>query len=154
MSVMRQTSHHGDVWPEMKLARFREYMRDFEILVVEQAVGHEVLGRVDMIPVRPGRLTHTRFGATMGRIIDSGVQFAVDYYGLLKRSSALQEEIELVTKQLTGRQLKLIECTVVHFASIRIEHVARFQLGLVSEFPLFKRAILKARGFLRNERVR
>jgi len=126
---------------------FGDYMADFEANVLAAAVGSNLLGRRETLPVRPGKLARTGFGMKMGMSFESHVSFAVDYYGHLKRSAALLKEIEWLRDQLVGRQIKTIECMVVHFAAVRIEHVAKFAPELVSGFPSFKRDLLAARGF-------
>jgi hypothetical protein len=126
---------------------FEDYMADLETGVLAAAVGSSLLGRRETLPVRPGKLARTGFGARIGMAFESHVSFAVDYYGHLKRSTSLLKEIEWLKEQLSGRQIKTIECIVVHFAAVRIEYVAKFSPELVSGFPMFKKAVLEARGF-------
>jgi len=127
--------------------RLADYMKDFEATVLAPAIVAGVIGRRETLPVRPGKLSRTGFGKLVGPSFDSEVSFAVDYYGLLKRSSALYQEIEWLRQQLSGRQVKTVDCIVVHFASVRIEYVARFNPIMVAEFPMFKATLLEARGF-------
>lgn len=126
---------------------FHDYMAELEVRVLATAVGSNLLGRRETLPVRPGRLARTGFGMKMGMVFESHVSFAVDYYGHLKRSSALLKEIEWLREQLAGRQVKTLECLVVHFAAVRIEHVAKLSPELVSGYPMFKKEVLEARGF-------
>jgi hypothetical protein len=130
--------------------RFTQYMAEFEATVLATAVARGQLGKRENLPVRPGKLAKTGFGALMGQSFGSPVPFAVDYYGHLKRSHALLQEIDCVREQLCGKQVKTITCLVVHFASIRIEHIARLNPKLVGEFPQFKHEVLKSRGFKNN----
>jgi len=127
--------------------RLLEYMQEFEATVLASAIVIGTAGRRETLPVRPGKLSRTQFGNVVGDRFYSDVSFAVDYYGLLKRSTALLREIDWLREQLSGKQIKTVECMVVHFASVRIEHVARYNLKLTAEFPLFKSALLLLRGF-------
>ena len=130
------------------MKNFQEYLMRFENVVIEQGVSSEILGRISRVPVAKGRLASTVFGRFMGPWIQSDVPFAVDYYGLLKRSSGLYQEImRLQRGLLVGRQLKIISAPVVHFASIKLDHMSRLAPHLLMEFSVFKETILKARGF-------
>lgn len=131
----------------MNNGRLQDYMQDFEATVLAQAILSGAVGRRETLPVRAGKLSKTGYGKVIGPKFDSDVSFAVDYYGLLKRSTALLKEIEWLRDQLSGRQVKTVECLVVHFASVRIEHVARYNQNLVAEFPMFKSELLAVRGF-------
>ncbi len=130
--------------------QFGEYMAAFELTVLASAVNQGLLGRREVLPVRPGKLTRSQFGTKIGAVFSSKVSFAVDYYGLLKRSSGLLDEIKWIQDELRGRQVKAVESIVVHFASVRIEDVARMNPALVGGFPVFKKAVLDSRGFKNN----
>ncbi len=124
---------------------FDAYLRAFEERVVLR--GLSVLGRTELVPMRNGRLVRTLFGRHVGVLFSYPDPVAIDYYGLYKKSSAVMEEM----KALRGRQVRMIEAVVVHFASIRIEQVALVEPGLVAGFPAFKERLLRLRGFTREE---
>ena len=126
---------------------FNEYMDRLETLVLSTIVASGLVGKRDTIPVRLGRLSKTAFGRKICLTLQSDVSFAVDYYGMLKKSSSLLQEIDWVREQLPGSQIKTIESLVIHFASVRIEHVARYCPDLIAGFPKFKKTVLVARGF-------
>lgn len=127
---------------------FKGYLSQFEHDVLENGVVYGVLGRISRIPVAKGRLAGTSFGRFMGPWIQSDALFAVDYYGLLKRSSGLyQEAMRLQKGLLVGRQVKMMSAGVVHFASIKLDQMSRLAPHLLREFSEFKEIILKARGF-------
>ena len=128
----------------MELRKFRAYQKKFEGAVMGEL---HALAVMKMIPVRPGRLVKTRFGALIGRIFSHDKLLVIDYYGFLKKSSALVERIESERAELAGRQVRMLKALVVHFASVRMEDVARLAPQLVSDFPDFKKTILRARGF-------
>ena len=126
---------------------FKKYMEELETFVLAAIVSNGTIGKRDTIPVRVGRLSRTVFGQKIGLTFESDVSFAVDYYGMLKKSTSLCKEIEWVQEQFTGTQVKTVESLIIHFASVRIEHVARFCPNLIAGFPNFKRTVLEARGF-------
>ena len=129
---------------------FELYMVEFELCFLSAAVTQGKLGRREVLPVRPGKLTRSHFGAKMGTSFQSPVSFAIDYYGLLKRSTMLFAEIQWMQDELRGRQVKAMESVVIHFASVRIEDIARLTPELVGGFPTFKKTVLDARGFKNN----
>jgi hypothetical protein len=126
---------------------FQSYMSELETTVLAVAVDGGLIGKRETLPLRPGKLSRSQFGRKVGLTFESAVSFAVDYYGMLKKSSALISEVEWVRKQLDGKQVKTIEGIIIHFASLRIEHIARLNPSLTSMFPVFKKNLLESRGF-------
>lgn len=130
------------------MKNFKKYLAQFEHDVLEQGVTTGILGRVSRVPVAKGRLANTPFGHFLGPWVQSNALFAVDYYGLLKRSSGLYQEARRLQKGLlVGRQVKMMSAPVVHFASIKLGQMSRLAPHLLMEFSEFKETILKARGF-------
>lgn len=130
---------------------FAEYLEKFERDVVIRGVSNELIGKVELVPVRMGKLSKTRFGQLIGPVCDSYQRFAIDYYGFLKQSVGFQEEVASKTDKLGSRQLKKMEAVVVHFAAIRIEDVAKIgeNESITAGFPRFKETVLRERGFKR-----
>ena len=128
----------------MKKDDFVPYQKNFEedVLCMLQA-----LAIMKMIPVRPGKLAKTKFGALVGSVFDYAPPLVIDYYGFLKRSTGLIEKVDEMRAKLVGRQLRMVKAPVVHFASVRMEDVAIRAPELVAGFPDFKKTILDARGF-------
>lgn len=127
---------------------FKDYLSQFEHDVIENGIVSKVLGRLSRVPVAKGRLAGTTFGRFMGPWIQSDAFFAVDYYGLLKRSSGLYlEAMRLQKGLLVGRQVKMMSAPVVHFASIKLDQMSRLAPHLLTGFSEFKEIILNARGF-------
>lgn len=127
---------------------FREYCRKFEKMIVEVGVKADLLGKKNLISVKRSRLRNTSFGMMMGNLVDSDIPFAIDYYGYVKVSKGLKKLIEEEQKKLKHpRQLRVMETTLVHFASIKIEDVSQIGIELAAGFSLFKRSLIKQRGF-------
>ena len=95
------------------------------------------------------RLAKTDFGKAVRGVIESPEVFAVDYYGLFKKSlgfellmiDAKQRALEL------NQQVRFIRCPVVHFASITVEDVVRSWPAFLVRFPALKEQLLQLRGF-------
>ena len=128
---------------------FKKFLSVFEQVVILSGTGKGVLGRSELVPIRSGKLAKTHFGREMGEILLSKEIAVIDYYGHLKRSIGFMEKAAQVRSDLPGRQVRMVESSIVHFASIKIEVVASLttDILLVAKFPEFKNYILALRGF-------
>lgn len=127
---------------------YLKYLTDFERKVIVEGVRRRRLGKWELVPIRPGKLSATTFGVTIGLFIPTMEPLAVNYYGHYKKSVGFEHYIAKEIKDLTGSQLRMYKSTVVHFASIGIEEVAAAGNDmLTAKFPEFKDWILKLRGF-------
>jgi hypothetical protein len=121
---------------------FKKYLKQFEIWIVVAGVRTGVFGQKEVIPARRGKLADTPFGRTIGLKFDSELPLAIDYYGHMKKSTGFFEMIAEV-----DTQVRMIECPVVHFASIKLDDIVELSSTLISDFPVFKREMLRLRGF-------
>lgn len=126
-----------------------DYLKKFEQMLA-QGVKDNIFTKSELVSVRGSRLGKTRFGILMGFIIDSDIDFVIDYYGFFKRSKGFARRIKEYQQSNKKRQIKAIETIVVHFPSLRIEHIAKLDPSLVEDFPKFKAFLLTKRGFKRN----
>jgi len=126
--------------------KFSEYLAKFEKQVVEKGVAEGLFSKIEYAPVRPGRLHKTQFGNKIGSSFVAAVPVVIDYYGLWKKSTGFLKLASEMSAENKG-QIKSLPVVVVHFASIRIETVAKLSPDLIAEFPKFKNDILTARGF-------
>jgi len=129
---------------------FDSYMTLFESDVIEVGIKRGLFSRQEFVPMRDGRLSRTMFGRVLGTRVRSSHPFAVDYYGLMKKSTGLLAQVGMAT----GVQVKMVETVVVHFASVRIESIAFLAPKLVQDFPIFKQLVLQWRRFPKNGRVK
>jgi hypothetical protein len=126
----------------MEREQFQSYLQRFEMDVICQGFLSGVFGKKEMVTTRNGKLVRTDFGKLVGSNFEFSHPLAIDYYGHTKKSTgfyAMLAEIET--------QVRMIECDVVHFASIKIEDVVEVGSELVARFPIFKKQMLKRRGF-------
>lgn len=117
---------------------FEQYLDKFEKKVIIPGIEKGLFGRSMMISTRKGKLDSTIFGKTVGTVLDCKEHIAVDYYGLIKKSSSLIEE---------GLSNKMVRASIVHFASIKIEYISDLASSLVIDFPAFKKTLIELRGF-------
>lgn len=130
---------------------FYRYMDELEKLVVGEGVRKGVLGKTERVAIRNGRLAGRRFGKMMrAKVLELPIVVAIDYYGLIKKSQGFWEMITAMREQIRGQQFKSVEATVVHFAALRIETVAELAPQLVADFPMFKKQVLRMRGFIKE----
>ena len=123
----------------------QEYMAQFEASVLRK-----MKPSYEMIPVRKGKLSGTRFGRFIGNMVETDALLVIDYYGHHKKSRGFHIFTKHEQSLLVNRQVKMIKGPVVHFASIRIEDVARYAPKLVADFPYFKQFLLELRGFAKK----
>lgn len=118
----------------MTRSDFRKYLGRFEEEVMLSGVREGVLGQIELVAVRDGRLTASSFGKMIGTTVDTNLVLAFDYYGLIKKSVGFKEKI----RKMKGKQVRLASAHVVHFASVKIEDVLDLSSVLVGDFPKFK----------------
>lgn len=125
---------------------FAEYQTRFEKEVIERGVMEGVLGKSLFVSTRDGKL-HRILGPVLGDVVESGEEFAIDYYGYVKKSSALLQWVSDRRKDNPGVQISAVRSKVVYFSSLKIEYVAETSPELVAGFPFFKKQLLAYRGF-------
>lgn len=126
-----------------------KYIIEFEQMLAE-GIKNKTFQKAELVSVRGSRLGKTKFGILLGFTIDSSEEFVIDYYGYFKRSRGFNSRIQILKKETPGKQIKAIQVTAIHFASIRIEQIAKLDSSLVEGFPKFKSFILDKRGFKKS----
>jgi len=119
---------------------FYEYLKEFEVKVIIQGIllGH--FGKIEKISTKQTRLA--LFEKYLGSEIYTEVVMAVDYYGYYKKSSSLID----ISRDL-GSQHKMLDAIIIHFASVRMDQIAKLAAHLIEGFPHFKNELLYLRGF-------
>lgn len=128
---------------------FRSYIELFEQEVVVTGIESGMLGKEESVPVRSGKLAITSFAKKIGPTVNSSIPFAVDYYGFFKKSKGFRKFLQLIAKNLLGKQVKEVQIPLVHFAAIQIEDVVELAESpdIVTDFVNFKKELLTLRGF-------
>lgn len=134
-----------------KIVIFEKYRDEFEKKVIATGITKGIFSSKEKVSVKGGKLSKTSFGKIMGTTVESKNIFAIDYYGLFKKSIGAIRHIFTEKRLLRGTQLKAVFMVVVHFAAIRMEEVAAIAPELLTEFPAFKEEVLKRRGFKKTE---
>ena len=124
-------------------SKFKTYLDSFETQVVIKGFEKEMFGKVGKVTVKDCKLCNTPFGQFIGRVIEYGCPMVVDYYGYIRKSSGM---IQLINGY-KGIEIKTILVPVVHFASIKNEHIAELAPELLEGFQEFKGHLIKLRGF-------
>ena len=130
--------------------QFLRYLTIFETEFIPKGIKSGVLGKSWLVSVRPGKLSKTAYGQLIGDCINSEISFAIDYYGHIKKSKGLIHVINEKSLAIKGRQLKKVQSTMVHFASIKIEDIAEITKDpfIITKFSEFKKVLLMNRGYL------
>lgn len=91
------------------------------------------------ISTRPGRLTATPFGVFIQSVFESDYRLALNYYGLIKVSTAQMRQ-----NMYCRRQFK-VKAVMVHFNSLKIEHIEKYNPELLPDFVKFKNFLVDLR---------
>jgi len=125
-----------------------EYLDKLERDVIIKGQGDLfVTGQRKYVSVKRSSLMDTKFGKTLGEVIDTDIVIAFEIYGLIRKSRGFMKHVGMLRKQNPGQQIKSIKCPLVNFSQIRYEDIARLAPHLMQGFPEFKERLLKLRGF-------
>lgn len=94
--------------------------------------------KVIPISLYPGRLTPTTFGLFIQMMYDCEHILALNYYGLIKLSTGILKE------NIDSRKMQT-KAHMVHFNSLKIEHVEFFNSDLLNDFVKFKNFLVNLR---------
>lgn len=134
------------------MAWFKDYRDSFEEVVIE-GVRLGMLGMEKSIPITPGKLSRKQIGRVMGSEIATDKSVVIDYYGYMKKSRGFNLAVAAAVRTFSGKQVKMVNTTVVHFNSIRLEIIAKIAPSLVANFGNFKKTILDVRQFKHDYKV-
>ncbi len=118
-----------------------EYLKKFERKIVIPGYERGLFGKIQSVATRRGKLDKSNFSNVVRTNFKYGKPFAIDYYGLIKKSSGFLDISSLKRIPLKTS----IDAPLVHFASIKIEHISRIDREMLIDFPRFKEAIVNAR---------
>jgi hypothetical protein len=97
-----------------------------------------------IVPLRAGRLDNTPFGNFVGKTFKCGMLLAINYYGHYKLSSGILSAIESIED--TFPDVRCIKASVVHFNSIKIEHIEKLaDKEMIADFAEFKKQLVSLR---------
>lgn len=129
--------------------KFSQYLKKFEKKVLIAGMEQGILSATDrMVPIKPGRLNTTAFGQALGENFDYHEPLAFDYYGMLKKSSGF---VGLWRKYADRFEIKSALAPVIHFASVKVEHINNLDPDLVLDFVAFKKKLVELRNFNNNK---
>lgn len=123
----------------------REYLNQFEKEVIVRGFHQKTFGLVKetTVPLRRGKLANTDLGWFIGDEFYFDKFLAINYYGYFKLSSGIYRVVEESEKIFPG--IRSVRAPVVHFNSIKIEHVKQLAAAMMQNFPDFKKLIVDLR---------
>lgn len=127
---------------------FAEYLLRFEKEVMLEGYSNGLFKGTSekILSLRPGKLDNTtEMVGFLGKKFESEKVIAFNFYGFIKFSSGLLNVVEENKKIFPN--IKTIKSPVVHFQSIKIEHIQQLSKDLLIDFPEFKRFVVKLRQF-------
>jgi hypothetical protein len=99
----------------------------------------------EIIPLRKKKLHDTELAAFVGPEFNYKSVLAFNYYGLFKLSSGGTEVVE--NCKLAFPNIRTMKARVIHFNSVKMEHIKELAPELLNDFPDFKRLLVDLRGF-------
>lgn len=117
---------------------WRDYLIEFEnkvLLKMYLSCGSSM--KTEPVPIRPGKLLKTNFGALIGQSFEHKDLIAFNYYGLFKISSGIIKA--------DRRGSNTVVAPVIHFSSVKIEDVEKHCKELIVDFVSFKKSLVELR---------
>lgn len=118
---------------------WKKYLIEFEtkvLLPMFESGEYEI--KTEPVPLRPGKLQDTPFGDFVGKEFNYNSFLSFNYYGLFKPSKEI-----LNTK--IGVSKTTVKAPVIHFSSVKIEHIEKYCKNLIIDFVLFKKFLVSLR---------
>jgi hypothetical protein len=128
---------------EEKEKYFLEYMRKFENRVMLPCIADGIFKQKVMVSTKKPKLLKTSFGKFVGSIFEHDEIVAFNYYGLMKVSLAFINEYQHYRN--LGLELKAIQCPVVYFGALKMQHITKYGSGLFNDFVAFKEYLVDLR---------
>ena len=118
---------------------WKEYLNKFENqILLPLFESGDFLIKPEPVPLRAGKLRKSQFAIFVGADFKYKDILSFNYYGLFKPSTAL-----LQTKPKKG--LNTIKAPVIHFSSIKIDHIEKQHRELLLDFVNFKKFLVALR---------
>jgi len=132
---------------DLELKWAKEYLYNLEVKVMLKGYSNNVFKKTAIIevPLRKKKMNFTDFANFIGSDFEFPEVLSFNYYGLFKISSKTKEIVQQNSTAFPG--LRTIKSKVIHFNSIRMEHVKELAPELLSDFPDFKHFLVNLRGF-------
>jgi len=123
--------------------QWAQYLVEFEqkVMIPLYEAGCESM-KNEPVPLSPGKLQGGLFGKAVGVRFDYDGVLSFDYYGLFKLSSTI---VECKKDILLAQKKSIIYSPVIHFSSVKIEHIEKYSRNLLLDFVAFKRYIVHLR---------
>jgi hypothetical protein len=123
----------------------QQYMQLFEEKVITEGFKQGIFGdrKEETVPLRSGRFSGSPIERFMGKEFEYGKLLAINYYGYFKLSSEVFRAVDSVKHIFSG--IRSAKCPVVHFNSIKIDHIAKIDPDMLQQYDEFKKKIVSLR---------
>lgn len=129
------------------IKRWTDYLIQLESLVMVKGFEKGIFKKKaeEIVPLRKTKLHFTKFATFTGSEFEYDKVLAFNYYGLFKISTGISKVVE--EGRAAFPNVRTIKAKVIHFNSIKIEHIKELAPELLNDFPDFKRFLVDLRGF-------
>ena len=127
--------------------KWTKYLVELEQLVMVQGMESGAFKKKaeEIVPLRKTKLHFTPFANFVGSQFKYDKVLAFNYYGLFKISTQTASVVE--DCRVAFPNVRTIKAKVIHFNSIKMEHIKLLAPDLLPDFPDFKRFLVDLRGF-------
>jgi len=99
----------------------------------------------EIVPLRKRKLHDTDFAEFIGPEFKYDMVLVFNFYGLFKLSNGAKAVVE--NSKGAFPNIRTMKARVIHFNSIKIEHIKELAPELLSDFPDFKKFLVDLRKF-------
>ena len=119
---------------------FLRYMSEFEHYVVIPGLEQGLFGKKVYVPFRGMRMENSALGRLLGTRLQWETPAAIEYFGLVKRSTGFMA----LGAQIGDLRLG-VDVPLVNFSAIKDKHIVQLRPELLIDFPAFKQEIITVR---------
>lgn len=117
---------------------WEEYLVKFEKdIFLDLYQNQDPIVITEPVPLRKGKLSKSPLADFVGNYFESHLILSFNYYGLFKLSTGIQK--------LQGQKATTVMAKSIHFSSIKIEHLQRYNKNLILDFVNFKKFLVSLR---------
>jgi len=131
----------------MDIIEAKEYLHQLEQRIMIKGFEEGVFKEKspEIIPLRKKKLHDTKFAEFVGPEFKYESVLTFNFYGLFKISSGGSEVVNNCRKAFPN--IRTMKARVIHFNSVKMEHLKELAPDLLNDFPDFKRFLVDLREF-------
>jgi len=125
----------------------QKYLKCFEDKIILSSFGRgqgDIKVVQTIVPLSGGKWMQSELGEFIEKTFDSDFQLSINYYGAFKLSTGLISKVEKA-RQIFPNSVRAVKTNVMHFNSIKMEHIKKYAPELYDDYPEFKKHLVSLR---------